>query len=190
MRDQGYSCPYRKRNPLRFNVSDYSSCAITAYRNIPAVKCVILCPVSSVSSSQLNQSTKHCRAVHHRDVSSTSPVTEEEADPESGFGKDVDRRLLSKKVHDRIVDWVTLWQVLFGADGYIQNPGKSARTVTFILPTDTTIQRLSLFMSITQSQAILTKNSVVGWMMSLKYRRASPSRQVASNDVPDHPSDG
>lgn len=32
------SCPYRKRNPLRFNIRDHHSCASQGYNNMPNLK--------------------------------------------------------------------------------------------------------------------------------------------------------
>lgn len=34
------SCPFRKRNPIRFNVRDYRSCALTSYPDYPQLKYV------------------------------------------------------------------------------------------------------------------------------------------------------
>ena len=36
--DQQLSCPYRKRNPLRFNIRDHMPCATASFTDIPAVK--------------------------------------------------------------------------------------------------------------------------------------------------------
>lgn len=33
-----YGCPYRKRDPLVFNVRDFPSCALTKFPSIPMVK--------------------------------------------------------------------------------------------------------------------------------------------------------
>lgn len=33
-----YSCPFRKRNPLRFNVRDYQTCALSSFPDISQVK--------------------------------------------------------------------------------------------------------------------------------------------------------
>jgi hypothetical protein len=33
-----FSCPFRKRNPLRFNVRDFQSCAVQSFPDIPQLK--------------------------------------------------------------------------------------------------------------------------------------------------------
>lgn len=35
---EGWSCPFRKRNPVRFNVRDRNSCALVSYQSIPLLK--------------------------------------------------------------------------------------------------------------------------------------------------------
>jgi hypothetical protein len=37
-RDNRYSCPYRKRNPLRFNIRDYNTCATNFSADLPNLK--------------------------------------------------------------------------------------------------------------------------------------------------------
>ena len=35
---KAYTCPFRKRNPIRFNVRDYQTCALSTFPDIPHVK--------------------------------------------------------------------------------------------------------------------------------------------------------
>ncbi|KAH7362483.1 hypothetical protein B0T11DRAFT_280874 [Plectosphaerella cucumerina] len=35
---QNFSCPYRKRNPLRFSVSNFETCAIRSFEDMTTLK--------------------------------------------------------------------------------------------------------------------------------------------------------
>ena len=35
---QGYSCPYRKRNPSTFNKEDYTECSLVAFMTMDDLK--------------------------------------------------------------------------------------------------------------------------------------------------------
>ena len=39
--EEKYACPFRKRNPLRFNVRDYTPCALSPFSDIPSMKYAI-----------------------------------------------------------------------------------------------------------------------------------------------------
>jgi hypothetical protein len=39
-RSSGYGCPFRIRNPVRFNPRDHSVCATTSFPDLPMLKCV------------------------------------------------------------------------------------------------------------------------------------------------------
>lgn len=53
-KSEEFSCPFRKRNPLRFNVRDWEYCAKGAFRSITDLKYVMrvsLCPMKNMDRS-------------------------------------------------------------------------------------------------------------------------------------------
>ncbi|KAI5928768.1 hypothetical protein F4810DRAFT_705700 [Camillea tinctor] len=90
-----FSCPYRKRNPRRFNVRDHSSCATKKLRGIHELK-------------------EHIRLVHRRHVCFSGP----DSHPEDGITREVEN-ILEKPARLAISDWNTLWRLLFPSDQYV-----------------------------------------------------------------------
>ncbi|KAI0105394.1 hypothetical protein F4776DRAFT_657902 [Hypoxylon sp. NC0597] len=124
------SCPYRKRNPIRFNVRDYEKCANTSYQTMSQLK-------------------KHLTSIHFKNDSSTRTCTRcqqqfppghnmlahyeqcpfppqprmnsPHADPEDGFNKEVESRLKSRG-NGRVEEWPDLYKILFPGDETIPEP--------------------------------------------------------------------
>ncbi|KAI0839397.1 hypothetical protein F5Y06DRAFT_295424 [Hypoxylon sp. FL0890] len=124
------SCPYRKRNPIRFNVRDYEKCANTSY-------------------STMSQLKKHLTSIHFKNDSSTRTCTRcqqqiplghniiahyeqcpfppqphmssQRSDPEDGFDKEVESRLKTRG-NRKVEEWVDLYKILFPDDETIPDP--------------------------------------------------------------------
>ncbi|OTA58921.1 hypothetical protein K449DRAFT_385474 [Hypoxylon sp. EC38] len=124
------SCPYRKRNPIRFNVRDYEKCANTSYQTMSQLK-------------------KHLTSIHFKNDSSTRTCTRcqqqfpqghnmlahyeqcpfppqprmssQYTDPEDGFNKEVESRLKSRR-NDKVEEWPDLYKILFPDDEVIPEP--------------------------------------------------------------------
>ncbi|KIM99970.1 hypothetical protein OIDMADRAFT_181249 [Oidiodendron maius Zn] len=116
------SCPYRKRNPLRFNVRDHNDCANKSYLDMTNLKKHLLarhlqrchscsrCLEKFETSADLLSHSQHCPHSPQPQVPVQLP------DPEDGFGEVIENILRSRKNRDRIDDWETLYQVLFPTD--------------------------------------------------------------------------
>ncbi|KAM7214155.1 Protein kinase-like domain containing protein [Rhypophila decipiens] len=92
-----YTCPFRKRNPLKFNVTDHTTCALSSYPDIPQVK-------------------KHVLIAHMRPNDADSQITD---DFELGVSAEVCDKLRNRKPGHQILEWNTLWAVLFPNDTVI-----------------------------------------------------------------------
>lgn len=127
------SCPYRRRNPRRFNIRDHQTCATDVFLDIAQVK--------------LHVRTHHLTCTHHlkcprchrvfftlNDVSAhlavpTSQICELSSegmpvDPEDGIPFEVERTIReSMKETGHIVKlWAQLWRLLFPEDTTVPHP--------------------------------------------------------------------
>ncbi|KAJ2894400.1 kinase-like protein [Zalerion maritima] len=132
-----YPCPYRKRNPLRFNVRDYQSCALTSFPSIPQLKRHVLKTHMKVDSSLPNSSFNcgRCRKgfqssnelnLHLRAPLETICSVQDETisgdDPEDGVAAEMEARLRNRRPENQVLDWNTLWEVLFPNDSFVPSP--------------------------------------------------------------------
>ncbi|KAK4211239.1 kinase-like domain-containing protein, partial [Rhypophila decipiens] len=92
-----YTCPFRKRNPLKFSVTDHTTCALSSYPDIPQVK-------------------KHVLSAHMR-PNDADPHTADEF--ELGVSAEACDKLRNRKTGHQILEWNTLWAVLFPNDTVI-----------------------------------------------------------------------
>ncbi|KAK7974509.1 hypothetical protein PG989_016357 [Apiospora arundinis] len=100
--DISYSCPYRKRDPLKYNVRDFTGCALTPFPSISMVK-------------------RHVLKDHqHSTATGDSKDYSSQYSGNGNMGRtwkvEVDRRLRSRQASDQVLDWETLWEVLFPED--------------------------------------------------------------------------
>ncbi|KAI2775911.1 hypothetical protein F4815DRAFT_503858 [Daldinia loculata] len=127
------SCPYRKRNPIKFNIRDYEKCANKPFPNIPFET------INTISN--LTSSRKHLTSAHFKDrctrcqkefslsselmmhyrrcphaPGSPSRMGTQNSDPENGFGETVDSQLRSRGANQNIKEWAHLWNALFPED--------------------------------------------------------------------------
>ncbi|AEO61273.1 hypothetical protein MYCTH_2070870 [Thermothelomyces thermophilus ATCC 42464] len=106
-----FSCPFRKRNPVRFNVRDFQSCAVMSFPNM----------------SQLKRAMKSKMALEeHISVSRDQICDPQEApsraDPEDGITSGIEEVLNERKTDGKIDDWKSLWRLLFPGDAKIPEP--------------------------------------------------------------------
>ncbi|KAK4447235.1 hypothetical protein QBC34DRAFT_382485 [Podospora aff. communis PSN243] len=125
-----YACPFRKRNPLRFNVRDHEYCAKAPSKSMAdlkkhlrhyhqqkeisfrCVRCHTKFPtVKDCEEHMREDSTKIC---------STRTRAGSPDSPEEAISEDVEKKLCSRSEH---FTWVTLWQVLFPRDKLDDIPG-------------------------------------------------------------------
>ncbi|KAK4198655.1 hypothetical protein QBC40DRAFT_90097 [Triangularia verruculosa] len=121
---QNYSCPFRKRNPIRFNVRDFQSCAVQSFPDIPQLKRHIknfhrqnsippfMCPRCKEDMGSHMDLLAHSAVeiqfmCEVRDVPSS-------LDPEDGITPQVEEVLNGRKANSKVDSWNTLWEVLFG----------------------------------------------------------------------------
>ncbi|EAQ87590.1 hypothetical protein CHGG_04209 [Chaetomium globosum CBS 148.51] len=127
-----FSCPYRKRNPLRFNVRDYYVCATHSFADMSQLKKHIRahhppvqrnaglfhcprCGQGFVSKTDLDS---HLRQVDVCHVSFDSGG----ADPEDGITQKIISSLEARSLKAKIDNWISLWKLLFPADRTIPDP--------------------------------------------------------------------
>ncbi|KAI1471724.1 uncharacterized protein F4812DRAFT_455832 [Daldinia caldariorum] len=120
---EGFSCPYRKRNPIRFNVRDHEKCANRSFPNMTELKKHLTsahfkdrCPRCQAAFSLSSELMIHIRLCPYPPGS--IPGTQD-SDPEDGFGETVDIQLKSREMGQKIKNWVHLWEALFPRDGMI-----------------------------------------------------------------------
>ncbi|KAL2177645.1 uncharacterized protein P884DRAFT_223240 [Thermothelomyces heterothallicus CBS 202.75] len=127
-----FSCPYRKRNPLRFNVRDYYVCATHSFADMSQLKKHIrahhppvqrnagpfLCPRCCQGFVSKNELDSHLRQLEVCRVSYDSGG----ADPEDGITQKIISSLEARSLKAKIDNWVSLWKLLFPGDQVIPDP--------------------------------------------------------------------
>ncbi|KAK0736089.1 hypothetical protein B0T21DRAFT_383731 [Apiosordaria backusii] len=123
---QNFSCPFRKRNPIRFNVRDFQNCAVQSFPDIPQLKRHIknfhrqnsippfMCPRCKEDMGSHVDLLAHSAVeiqcmCEVRDVPSS-------LDPEDGITPQVEEILNGRKANSKVDSWDTLWEVLFGTE--------------------------------------------------------------------------
>lgn len=118
------ACPYRKRNPLRFNVRDHEKCANTSYQDMSQLKKHLtschfkspnICPRCHESILRGQYMLNHLLRCPH--PLQQSPIIQN-ADPEDGFGEDIESRLITRGL-GKITEWEGLYRALFPNDELI-----------------------------------------------------------------------
>ncbi|KAK4237349.1 hypothetical protein C8A03DRAFT_34722 [Achaetomium macrosporum] len=126
------SCPYRKRNPLRFNVRDYYVCATHSFADMSQLKKHIrahhppvqrnagpfLCPRCCQGFVSKNDLDSHLRQLDVCRISYDSGG----ADPEDGITQKIISSLEARSLKAKIDNWVSLWKLLFPSDQVIPDP--------------------------------------------------------------------
>ncbi|KAH7329594.1 hypothetical protein B0I35DRAFT_420538 [Stachybotrys elegans] len=120
-----FSCPFRKRNPIRFNVGSHSNCALQSFQPFALLKRHVL--THHVKPTQ--HRCIRCRAnfqspeelsAHMRrppgEICLVDTTSTEFNDPEDGITLEVADRLRLRGGLGSIQTWESLWRVLFPQD--------------------------------------------------------------------------
>ncbi|KAJ2984324.1 hypothetical protein NUW58_g6100 [Xylaria curta] len=125
-----FSCPYRKRNPRRFNVRDYPDCANKSYEEFPTLKKHLTAQHYKKEATVCERCNERCETedallAHLKQCPNPPPnrAPIQYTDPEDGFDKKTENMLKSRKSSDQINNWTTLWGRLFPADTFVPRPG-------------------------------------------------------------------
>ncbi|KAL8337670.1 hypothetical protein RB598_006523 [Gaeumannomyces tritici] len=119
------SCPFRKRNPFRFNVRAYDSCACQGHADMARLKRHVKI-YHSLKNERKNQCGR-CMLVfetdrelkeHLRQVNRCNLVDVDvgNRDPEDGITKDIEDRINGRKKGLKVDTWEALWALLFPED--------------------------------------------------------------------------
>ncbi|KAL2262905.1 hypothetical protein VTK26DRAFT_9046 [Humicola hyalothermophila] len=120
------SCPFRKRNPVRFNVRDHQTCAVQSFPDISQVKRHVknfhkqkLASLFPCPRCKQDLKTKEAYENHLAvDKGSMCDVREilSSAEPEDGITSQMEDMLNGRKTEDKINSWNGLWRLLFPDD--------------------------------------------------------------------------
>ncbi|KAK4152298.1 hypothetical protein C8A00DRAFT_16381 [Chaetomidium leptoderma] len=100
-----FSCPFRKRNPVRFNVRDFQSCAVQPFSDMTLLK-----------RAMRTQKALDEHVSVGRDQICTPQKVLSSADPEDGITLGVEELLNERKADGKIHSWDSLWRLLFPED--------------------------------------------------------------------------
>ncbi|KAF3811683.1 hypothetical protein GCG54_00014430 [Colletotrichum gloeosporioides] len=114
-----FSCPFRKRNPWRFNARDFDACANRSYKNMGDLKIHIRAEhgkQSCVYCGQPRMGEDHPPEVCLRNRQSKASPDPKTPDPEDGVDSRKDKSLRSRTSNCKIQTWHQLWKLLFPDD--------------------------------------------------------------------------
>ncbi|KAL1835634.1 hypothetical protein VTJ49DRAFT_6301 [Mycothermus thermophilus] len=132
------SCPFRKRNPVRFNVREFHGCAVQDFPDIYLVKRHVKSfhrqntPTFPYPRCRRPMGSQEALDEHASvDVDQICPVRKVSAtpDPEDGITTEIEGALNERKADGKIDSWEALWNLLFPGDRVIPEPD-------FIPPTE------------------------------------------------------
>ncbi|OIW22921.1 hypothetical protein CONLIGDRAFT_687005 [Coniochaeta ligniaria NRRL 30616] len=124
--DTRFPCPYRKRNPLKFNIRDYNTCATTYFSDFTNLKRHIklyhrcqprlpnVCFRCGVDQGSRDRLMTHLQLPPDRMCLVQNEA--QSSDPEEGITQEVEELLNERKSTVRINTWPGLWRALFGSD--------------------------------------------------------------------------
>lgn len=119
------SCPFRKRNPQRFNVRDHHSCAMTFFPKFAELRQHIVKQhkrddPSAFVCGRCNRDFTTRRELHHHQRLPREQMCEiSDHDPESGIDGSTSTKLLSRKRASGTsadVQWREIWSIIFPED--------------------------------------------------------------------------
>ncbi|KAI0439812.1 hypothetical protein F4803DRAFT_529655 [Xylaria telfairii] len=115
------SCPYRKRNPLRFNIRQWPNCASNGFKDLATLKRHIRTyhRRSPHLWPQCGNGFESGETLNERPQVPTDRLRGPASnDPEDGIDDEVEQLLAERKNDLKISSWGNLWQVLFKDDQY------------------------------------------------------------------------
>ncbi|KAF6800122.1 ankyrin repeat protein [Colletotrichum sojae] len=122
------SCPFRKRNPLRFNVRDHLNCATQSFQSITLVKKSERSIRTSLAAAVTRNSAHSKRGMIISEVSPDQICQTREAidvpvieDPENGITPEIAEKLRDRRLKVSVTNWAALWQTLFPADEEVKS---------------------------------------------------------------------
>jgi len=146
--DEKLSCPYRKRNPIRFNVRDYQSCATQSYPDISQLKYdsqkpsrVLICTdtlnrrhIRNVHKLRHQEHCPRCKrgfdtkeAVDTHLLAPSHEICEVLPSPpddfENGINEATEDWLIGRRANTKIDNWKSLWNLLFPNDEVVLSYG-------------------------------------------------------------------
>ncbi|KAI1841988.1 hypothetical protein JX266_011848 [Neoarthrinium moseri] len=125
------SCPFRKRDPARFNIRQYQNCASSGFSDLATLKRHIRvyhrrqqlpfkCFRCAKGFENQNELADHMRAPPDQICSIVDYQSSE--NPEDGITDEVDMLLAERKSGLKVNSWEGLWKVLFPNDTHIPSP--------------------------------------------------------------------
>ncbi|KAI0024957.1 hypothetical protein F4780DRAFT_484770 [Xylariomycetidae sp. FL0641] len=137
-REPSYSCPFRKRNPSRFNLIDHEKCAKKGFARWDLLKRHVwqlhlrkdvprepLYPCTTCKRDFDSETARESHAEQGRCVYQRLP-DKPQVDPEDGITKDIEGRLKTRDGPNKVKDWKTLWKVIFPMDPDNEIPSKGS----------------------------------------------------------------
>ncbi|KAK1772246.1 hypothetical protein QBC33DRAFT_2728 [Phialemonium atrogriseum] len=132
-RQQLMSCPYRKRNSLRFNIRDHTRCAIDSFTDLSGVKRHVrihhrynrpgsfVCPRCQKDLASREGLLSHLSVgpQHICEHKLPSPC-----DVEDGITSEVENVLQARKSASKVDNWIALCRLLFPSDEVVPSSGK------------------------------------------------------------------
>ncbi|KAK4184395.1 hypothetical protein QBC35DRAFT_391761, partial [Podospora australis] len=134
-REGDFSCPFRKKNPIRFNIRDHVACASKGFRTIGMVKYhvknhhLLPHPHFTCSRCQTVVVTKEKLDSHERvkQICDVNPLAGQHRsdNPENGITPSQEAILSSRKHDSRVDTWEALWNsTLFPDESHVPHHSK------------------------------------------------------------------
>ncbi|KAK0736456.1 hypothetical protein B0T21DRAFT_366978 [Apiosordaria backusii] len=140
------SCPFRKRNPHRFNIRDHPSCAAYGFSNLTVLKNHVVRTHSQEFLCQRcrvllpNREALEAHAQLPPEQMCQVPSGPRVNNFEDGVTIERAWRLSSPFASSSVTTWQGLWQVLFPGDGDIPSPDYSPVVESFEVQNSSVIQ--------------------------------------------------
>ncbi|KAI3398528.1 hypothetical protein diail_9052 [Diaporthe ilicicola] len=122
-KDENLSCPFRKRNPIRFNVRAHELCALSSFASLALLKRHIKNFHQKVNSSS---SCLRCKERFKSQDALSQHMMQREAceprnaddgeDPEDGITQETLQSLVARGNDEKVDSWESIWMLLFHHD--------------------------------------------------------------------------
>ncbi|KAK1828961.1 hypothetical protein QBC39DRAFT_374281 [Podospora conica] len=124
--DLNLSCPFRKRNPVKFNVRDFLSCATQSFPDVSQLKRHVklfhkqksgsghACPRCKTNLGSKSALDRHL-AVTRAQICEVQSCASSQ-DPEDGISAKIEDVLNGRRANSKVDTWDILWRTLFPKD--------------------------------------------------------------------------